>query len=187
MRWLDEYFPFTHPSLELEIFYQGDWMEVLGCGAVHPNVIANAGMNSRTTVGWAFGLGLERWAMKLFDIPDIRLFWSNDSRFSDQFSWDKGITKFQPFSKYPACYKDITFWVPDSYQDVDFFEEVRSIGGDIVESVVEIDRFEKQQRTSLCYRINYRSMERSLTNEEINEVQAKLRAAIPESLKVELR
>jgi len=58
-------------------------MEVLGCGAVHPNVIANAGMNSRTTVGWAFGLGLERWAMKLFDIPDIRLFWSNDSRFSD--------------------------------------------------------------------------------------------------------
>ena len=86
MRWNDDYFPFTDPSVELEIKYQGDWMEILGAGVMTPTVIGNAGINSRTNVGWAFGLGLERWAMKLFEIPDIRLFWSNDSRFLEQFS-----------------------------------------------------------------------------------------------------
>lgn len=66
-------------------------------------------------IGWAFGLGLERIAMVLFDISDIRLFWSNDARFSDQFKHGK-IKKFVPFSKYPACYKDISFWYLISFQ-----------------------------------------------------------------------
>jgi phenylalanyl-tRNA synthetase alpha subunit len=78
MRWKDDYFPFTRPSFELEIFYNGDWLEVLGCGVIHDQVMANAGKSDR--LGWAFGLGLERLAMVLFDIPDIRLFWSQDAR-----------------------------------------------------------------------------------------------------------
>jgi phenylalanyl-tRNA synthetase alpha chain len=61
--------------------------------------------------GWAFGLGLERLAMVLFDIPDIRLFWSEDARFTNQFS-DGKITKFVPYSKFPMCYKDVSFWLP---------------------------------------------------------------------------
>lgn len=61
--------------------------------------------------GWAFGLGLERLAMVLFDIPDIRLFWSEDDRFSSQFQ-DGKITKFVPYSKFPMCYKDVSFWLP---------------------------------------------------------------------------
>jgi len=63
-------------------------------------------------IAWAFGLGLERFAMKLFEIPDVRLFWSKDERFTSQFK--KGeITKFEPFSKYPACTKDFSFWIPN--------------------------------------------------------------------------
>jgi len=58
MRWIDAYFPFTEPSLELEIFYQGEWLEVLGCGVVQQKIIENAGRG--TQPGWAFGLGLER-------------------------------------------------------------------------------------------------------------------------------
>lgn len=58
-------------------------MEVLGCGLVHDGVLKNADLNDRE--GWAFGLGLERLAMILFDIPDIRLFWSTDPRFLSQF------------------------------------------------------------------------------------------------------
>lgn len=58
-------------------------MEVLGCGVIHDEVMDNAGRKGE--IGWAFGLGLERLAMVLFSIPDIRLFWSEDPRFSSQF------------------------------------------------------------------------------------------------------
>ena len=73
MRWNDDYFPFTSPSFELEIFFNGEWLEVLGCGVIQTKIIENAGLKQP---GWAFGLGLERLAMVLFEIPDIRLFWS---------------------------------------------------------------------------------------------------------------
>ena len=69
-RWIDAYFPFTEPSYELEIFFNGEWLEVLGCGVTQQAILdanGNAG-----NVSWAFGLGLERLAMVLFDIPDIR-------------------------------------------------------------------------------------------------------------------
>lgn len=81
MRWIDEYFPFTDPSIELEIYFNDDWVEVLGSGVILDGVMHNAGLDTDKQVGWAFGLGLERWAMKLFDIGDIRLFWSKDERF----------------------------------------------------------------------------------------------------------
>lgn len=62
---------------------QGKWLEVLGCGVIQDEVMSNAGRTGE--IGWAFGLGLERLAMVLFSIPDIRLFWSDDPRFSSQF------------------------------------------------------------------------------------------------------
>lgn len=68
MRWVEAYFPFTEPSIELEIFYNNEWLEVLGSGVIHDRVMLNAGKSVTDEVGWAFGLGLERWAMKLFDI-----------------------------------------------------------------------------------------------------------------------
>jgi len=130
-------------------------------------------------VGWAFGLGLERIAMVLFSIPDIRLFWSTDERFLTQFEQGK-IQAFQPYSKYPSCFKDVSFWVPqgESIHENDFCDIVRDTAGDLVEDVKQvrvtscisksalivgqIDRFlhPKTNRTSLCYRINYRSMDR---------------------------
>ena len=63
--------------------------------------------------GWAFGLGLERLAMVLFAIPDIRLFWTEDDRFTSQFKEGK-IVKFNSYSKHPMCYKDVSFWLPES-------------------------------------------------------------------------
>merc|ERR1719453_1692367 len=184
-RWIDEYFPFTEPSFELEIFYNGDWMEVLGCGVIHQGVLDNVGLSHRH--GWAFGLGLERLAMVLFSIPDIRLFWSEDSRFTKQFSEGK-ITKFEPYSKYPECKKDIAFWIPDNFEPNDFFEIGREVCGELAESMELIDEFTnpKKGKTSHCYRINYRSMDRSLTNEEVNAMQERLRERATD-LGVELR
>lgn len=74
-RWVDAYFPFTTPSFELEIFFNSKWLEVLGSGIIHPLILRNCGY-THGEIGWAFGLGLERLALVLFDIPDIRLFWS---------------------------------------------------------------------------------------------------------------
>ena len=184
-RWRDDYFPFTEPSFELDIYYQGDWMEVLGCGVIHSGVLDNVGKKDRH--GWAFGLGLERLAMVLFSIPDIRLFWSADTRFTKQFKAGQ-ISPFKPYSKYPPCLKDISFWIPDDFEPNDFFEIGREVCGELVESMVLVDEFTnpKKGKTSHCYRVTYRSMERSLTDDEINALQNRLRERATD-LGVELR
>ncbi|KAI8968022.1 phenylalanyl-tRNA synthetase [Mycotypha africana] len=187
VRWIDAYFPFTSPSWEVEIYYEGKWLEVLGCGVVNQRILNQAGLHNK--IGWAFGMGLERLAMVLFGIPDIRLFWSEDKRFLKQFTPGK-INKFVPFSKYPPCIKDISFWIPDDkWHGNDFCELVRGVAGDIVETVELIDDFRnpKTGKRSLCYRINYRSMDRNVTNEEINQIQEKVRSAVRSEMNVELR
>jgi phenylalanyl-tRNA synthetase alpha chain len=187
MRWASEHFPFTEPSFELEIMYDGEWMEVLGCGVIHPDIVRNAGREGES--GWAFGLGLERLAMVLFQIPDIRLFWTDDDRFHRQFASGQIVT-FKPYSKYPACLKDISFWIPDSYFHVnDLNEVVRDVAGDLVEQLELVDQFThpKTNRTSHCYRITYRSMDRSLTNAEIDGLQEQVRVQTVNRLNVELR
>jgi phenylalanyl-tRNA synthetase alpha chain len=194
MRWIDAYFPFTHPSFELEIFYQNEWLEVLGCGVIEPEIIKTSTRNDKL-LGWAFGLGLERLAMVLFSIPDIRLFWSDDKRFLDQFASGEMNVTFVPYSKYPPCFKDISFWIPEDattaapFHVNDLNEGVRGIAGDLVEQVQLIDEFihPKTGRTSHCYRIMYRSMDRNLTNEEIDLLQDRVRAFVQDELKVELR
>ncbi|KAF3780806.1 Phenylalanine--tRNA ligase [Nymphaea thermarum] len=186
MRWVDTYFPFTNPSFELEIFFQEKWMEVLGCGVTEQEILRRSGQTDK--VAWAFGLGLERLAMVLFDIPDIRLFWSTDKRFTSQFSEGKLGVKFKAFSKFPPCYKDISFWISDSFTENNLCEVVRGIAGDLVEEVQLIDNFtNKKGMTSHCYRIAYRSMERSLTDEEINQLQFNVREQVQNKLKVVLR
>ncbi|KAF9904089.1 hypothetical protein BX616_001405 [Lobosporangium transversale] len=186
VRWIDAQFPFTSPSWEMEILYQGKWLEVLGCGVIRQDILINAGKPDK--IGWAFGLGLERLALVLFGIPDIRLFWSHDERFLKQFEPSK-IQKFIPFSKYPPCIKDISFWSNDQFHENNFCEIVRDVAGDLAEDVQLIDQFvhPKTQRRSLCYRINYRSMDRNVTNTEINEIQDKLREEVVNRMKVELR
>ena len=85
-------------------------------------------------IGWAFGIGLERLAMRLFKIPDIRLFWSEDPRFISQFA-ENEVAEFKPFSKYPPTYKDMAFWVPEDFSANNLFDVVRGVAGDIVEKV----------------------------------------------------
>jgi phenylalanyl-tRNA synthetase alpha chain len=68
MRWNPDNFPFTDPSLELEVNYNGEWLEILGCGVITDAVMNHGLKDIKKEVGWAFGLGLERWAMRLFDI-----------------------------------------------------------------------------------------------------------------------
>lgn len=222
VRWVEAYFPFTSPSFELEIFWQGEWMEMLGSGIVQDKILKNAGL--KDSIGWAWGIGVERLAMMLFGIPDIRLFWSEDPRFLTQFQEGR-ITRFVPFSKYPACYKDVAFWInatpmagaaspigaqtgsvaaaaggdatkaspteaqSAAFHENDVMEIVRDVAGSLAEDVQVVDEFvhPTSGRKSLCYRINYRSLERTLTNEEVNEMHQKVVQRIGAELSVELR
>ena len=85
LRFRPSYFPFTEPSAEVDIKWDKSWLEVLGCGMVHPNVLEMAGVDTKNYSGFAFGLGVERMAMLKYDIPDLRLFFENDYRFLRQF------------------------------------------------------------------------------------------------------
>ncbi|XP_073423446.1 LOW QUALITY PROTEIN: phenylalanine--tRNA ligase, mitochondrial [Dendrobates tinctorius] len=177
IRWVDCYFPFTHPSFEMEIKFQGEWMEVLGCGVMEQKLVNSAGAQDK--IGWAFGLGLERLAMILYSIPDIRLFWSESELFLKQFhvSDINQAVKFQPISKFPHLSNDISFWLPsEGYLENDFYDLVRNVAGDIVEEVSLIDQFThpKTKRISHCYRIKYRHMEHTLTQTEVSLLHKKI-------------
>jgi phenylalanyl-tRNA synthetase alpha chain len=97
-RFRPSYFPFTEPSSEVDIqcvicggdgcrvCKQSGWLEVLGCGMVHPKVFEHVGINNEQYTGYAFGMGVERLAMLRYGVNDLRLFFENDLRFLKQFS-----------------------------------------------------------------------------------------------------
>ena len=95
----------------------------------------------------------------------------------------------QPFSKHPQCINDLSFWITESFHENDFYDIVRSIGGDLVENVELFDTFvhPKKQRTSHAYRLTYRHMEKALAQEEVNVVHQKIEDAARETLGVEIR
>ena len=86
LRFRASYFPFTEPSAEVDILWgEGKWLEILGCGMVHPNVLEAAGIDSEEFTGYAFGMGVERLAMLRYGVSDLRIFFENDLRFLRQF------------------------------------------------------------------------------------------------------
>lgn len=87
VRFRPSFFPFTEPSAEVDVWFEDKqrWIELGGCGMVHPNVFANCGIDPEQYSGWAFGLGIERIAMRKYGISDIRSFVENDIRFLRQF------------------------------------------------------------------------------------------------------
>ena len=87
LRFRPSYFPFTEPSAEVDILSEdGKWLEILGCGMVHPKVLENLELDSEIYTGYAFGMGIERLVMLKYDIKDIRLFYENDLNFISQFN-----------------------------------------------------------------------------------------------------
>ncbi|WP_092403999.1 phenylalanine--tRNA ligase subunit alpha [Dokdonella immobilis] len=91
MRLRPSFFPFTEPSAEMDIGWSAEdgstrWLEVLGCGMVHPNVLRNCGIDPERYSGFAFGLGVDRFAMLRYGVEDLRAFFENDLRFLRQFA-----------------------------------------------------------------------------------------------------
>ena len=86
LRFRPSYFPFTEPSAEVDVLSEkGRWLEILGCGMVHPNVLSHVGIDSEEYTGYAFGVGVERLAMLRYGVDDLRSFFENDLQFLRQF------------------------------------------------------------------------------------------------------
>jgi len=182
-------FPYTDPSLEMEIEREGKWIEILGSGVVKGSVLEKLGVDSTIYNGWAFGFGLERLAIVSMNLPDIRLLWSDDARVKRQL---KLGNKFQEVSKFPPITRDISFVVDKNFVPNNYFDLIRDLGGDLVEEVQLLDKYENAEKfgvdkISYTYRIIYRSNERTLTIEEIDPIQEKIYSETAVQFGAELR
>jgi phenylalanyl-tRNA synthetase alpha chain len=176
-RFLEDTFPFTDPSTQIEIQKGNIWLEVVGAGVVHTQVLKSLNINPEVYNGWAFGFGLERLAMIKMGISDIRIFWSQDSRITSQF--EDLNSQYKDVSKYPMTYRDISFIISKGTSLNNYYEIVRDCAGDLVEEVKMADQYENKEKfgegnVSYTFRIIYRSPERTLTNEEVNQIQEKI-------------
>jgi len=189
-RFLVDSFPFTDPSVQIEIWFNNDWMEVVGSGLVHTQVLKNFGIDPEVYNGWAFGYGLERLAMIKMGIPDIRILWSDDPRITSQF---KDInSKYKEVSKYPETSRDISFIIDKGVNLNNYYEIVRDFAENLIEEVKLVDEFENEEKfgkdkKSYTFRIVYRSPERTLTNEEVNKIQEEIREETKKELNAVLR
>ncbi|MDP2648018.1 MAG: hypothetical protein Q8P35_02155 [Candidatus Yanofskybacteria bacterium] len=193
-RFNQDTFPYTDPSIEMEIQInrgssEPKWVEVLGSGIVHPAVLEELGVDSSIYNGWAFGFGLERLAIISMELPDIRLLWSNDERVKKQL---KLGNKFKEVSKFPPITRDISFVVGKDFVPNNYFDLIRDLGGDLVEEVALIDKYEDaakfgSDKISYTYRITYRSTERTLQTGEIDPIQEKIYQQTAAVFKAEMR
>lgn len=182
-------FPYTDPSLQMEVEKNGKWLEVLGSGVVKGSVLEKFGMDSSKWNGWAFGPGIERLAMVSMELPDIRLLWSQDERVKKQLKLGE---KFKEVSKYPPITRDISFVVSKDFMPNDYFDLIRDLGGNLVEQVELLDKYEDSEKfgpdkLSYTYRIVYRSMDRTLLSKEVDEIQDKIYRQTEEQFGAELR
>lgn len=173
-RFYDHNFPYTDPSFEMEAYINDQWIEILGSGMARKSVLANFGLTGYN--GWAFGFGLERLAIASMELPDIRLLWSKDPRVTKQLKLGQ---KFIPVSKFPPITRDISFVVNKDFVPNNYFDLIRDIGGDLVEQVELLDKYENAEKfgadkISYTYRVVYRSNDRTLTIEEVEPLQNKL-------------
>jgi phenylalanyl-tRNA synthetase alpha chain len=177
-RFLVDSFPFTDPSIQLEIKFNDKWMEVTGAGLVHTQCLKNFGLDPEVYNGWAFSFGIERLAMIKMGISDIRIFWSDDERITSQF---KDInSKYKEVSKYPETSRDISFIIDKSVNLNNYYEIVRDFAENLIEEVKLLDEYEDDtkfgaDKKSYTFRITYCSPERTLTAEEVNKIQEEIR------------
>ena len=188
-KFLEDNFPYTTDSLEMDIKFNGEWLEVNGAGLVNPVVLEKFGLDPEIYNGWAFGFG-ERLAMIKMEIPDIRILWSTDPRITSQF--EDINSKFTEVSKFPATLRDISFIINKDLNLNNYYEIVRDYDDNLIEEVKLLDEYENEEKfgkdkKSYTFRIVYRSSERTLTNEEINKIQDKIRKKTELDLNAVLR
>ncbi len=191
MRFRPSYFPFTEPSLEVDIqcrrdkgeirFGEGeDWLEILGCGMVHPNVLRNCGLDPDEYQGFAWGLGIDRIAMLKYGMPDLRPFFEADVRWLSHYGFRPldfptlagGLTSK---SSKPAVHKEPTPMIKDTLRQIIERALRDAVGQSAVDRVVVAESTDHDGELALFITVYYRS--------GVNEVdQAKALSAVRDRL-----
>ncbi len=188
-RFNDDAFPYTNPSVEMEVKRGEEWLEVLGGGMVKPSVLEKLGIRADQYTGWAFGFGVERLAIISMGLPDIRLLRSEDPRVTRQLVLGH---KFEEVSKYPPVTRDISFVVTKDFMINQYYDLIRDIGGELVEEVKLLDTYEDEKkfgvgRVSYTFRVVYRSNDRTLVSDEVDAMQKELYEKTASQFNAEVR
>ncbi len=187
--------PYTINGLEVEILVKGEWLEVLECGEAHPEVLNDAGLNPEEYSGLAMGMGLDRLVMIIKGIDDIRILRSEDPRIKRQMA---NLDHYQPVSKYPPVRQDMSFSVANECTEEDICEAIRDAMDDKVEILEEVTILSetayddlppqaiqrlgiKPGQKNILARIVLRSHERSLLQEEANELRNRVYLGVNQS------
>lgn len=187
--------PYTINGLEVEILVSGAWIELLECGEAHPQVLRNSGLNPEVYSGLALGMGLDRLVMIAKGIDDIRILRSQDPRIRKQML---DLAPFKPVSKYPPIRQDLSLSVATEKTEEDICEAVIGVMGDdagILEEILirsetpyedlppqAVERLGiKPGQKNVLMRVTLRSHDRSLLQEEANEIRNKIYLSINES------
>ena len=202
-RFNQDQFPYTTDEFE------GKRLEVLWAWVVHPTVLEKLWLDPEKYNWWAFGFGIDRLVMALKKVPDIRIFWSDDKRITSQWG---NLNPYKEVSNFPPVFKDISFLTTkDKFvKNIDEMEKsgkielvneadsfdlagiARDVSWWLIEEVRVIDIFENDNKfgtdkKSVCVRITFRSLERTLTNDEINVAYFQIRDKLENELWYELR
>jgi phenylalanyl-tRNA synthetase alpha chain len=174
-RWSSNYEQFGRPAYEMEILHDNKWLEIAAVSILKQEILDTAGACNK--VGWGLTFGLDRIAMALYGIPDIRLLRS------DQYGSHAGQDNlFKSYSDCPTFFKEIVSIVPHGIDDVAFafafYELVRIAAEDVVQKVELADQFNRSHR----YRITYKSWNKSLNKEEVNAHHSIIKQLVTDKL-----
>lgn len=184
LRIIDSPHPYTKQGIEVNAVQDDRDIEILECGLINDQILADAGLDPHWYSGWALGMGLDRLVMTLKDIPDVRYLRSANPRITAQM---KNLDKYHEVSRQPAIMRDMSYSVPLGYVEEDINEDIREALGDekdILESVEIISEtaccdlpVKIQERLGISsnqknvlVRITLRHLERTLENTEVNRI-----------------
>lgn len=192
LRIIDSPHPYTKQGIEVNAVLGDRDIEILECGLINDQILANAGLDPEEYSGWALGMGLDRLVMTLKDIPDVRYLRSTNPKIAAQM---KDLSKYHEVSNQPAIQRDMSYSVPAGYVEEDINEDIREALGDkqnILESVEILSETaykdlppKIQERLGIAsdqknvlVRITLRHLERTLENKEANKIYDDIYAKI---------
>jgi phenylalanyl-tRNA synthetase alpha chain len=192
LRIVDSPHPYTKGGMEVNALKDNRDIEILECGLINDEILAHAGLNPQTHSGWALGMGLDRLVMTLKGIPDIRYLRSTNPRIAAQMA---NLELYQEVSHQPTITRDMSYCVPKEYVEEDMSDDIRAALGDkrdVLESVevlsetlyAELSTRIRERlgcqpsQKNVLVRITLRHLERSLTNEEANQIYKQIYSKI---------
>ncbi len=184
LRIIDSPHPYTKQGIEVNAVLGDRDIEILECGLINHQILANAGLDPKTHSGWALGMGLDRLVMTIKNIPDIRYLRSTNPKIAEQM---KDLEKYHEVSNQPSIQRDMSYSVPSSYVEEDVNEDIREALGKKAATLESVEILSdtpysdlpiriqerlgcKPDQKNVLVRITLRDLSRSITNKQANAI-----------------